>query len=82
MKVEIDKQKVVGVQLAAGEALSDKGFAIPEVLFGLSELIGRILMDKTGGTIVEKLEMLKDLTAHAERTIRIGWIANGGNNGG
>lgn len=79
MQVEVDKNKVQGVQVVIGQALNDKGFAVPEVLFGMAELIGRSLALHTGGTIIEKLEMLKNLTDHAERTIRMGWIKTGGN---
>lgn len=79
MQVEIDKQKVQGVQLIVGQSLSNKGFATSEVLFGMAEFLGRTLASQTGGTIIEKLEVLKTLTDHAERTVRMGWIANGGN---
>ena len=79
MQVEIDKQKVQGVQLIVGQSLSNKGFATSEVLFGMAEFLGRTLVSQTGGTIIEKLEVLKTLTDHAERTVRMGWIANGGN---
>lgn len=82
MEVAIDKDKVQGVQLVVGQVLNGRGFAIPEVLFGLAELMGRTLAMQTGGTIIEKMEILKSLTDHAERTVRMGWIANGGNTGG
>lgn len=82
MQVEIDRDKVQGVQIEVGRVLSGRGFAIPEVLFGLAELMGRTLASQTGGTIIEKMDVLKTLTDHAERTVRMGWIANGGNQGG
>lgn len=82
MHVNIDNDKVRGVQLEVGRVLSGRGFATPEVLFGLAELMGRTLVNQTGGTIIEKLDVLKTLTDHAERTVRMGWIANGGNQGG
>ena len=44
--------------------------------------MGRTLANQTGGTIIEKMDVLKTLTDHAERTVRMGWIANGGNQGG
>jgi hypothetical protein len=78
MQVELNKDKVQGVQIEVGRMLSGKGFAIPEVLFGLAELLGRTLAEQTGGTIIDKLEVLKTLTDHAERTVRMGWIKNGG----
>lgn len=79
MQMEIDRNKVAGVQKLVGSTLVDKGFNIPEVLFGLAELIGRTIALHTGGTIIEKQEVLKQLTDHAEKTVRIGWIATGGN---
>lgn len=81
MQVEIDREKVNGVQITCGNALSQHAgnFTVPEVLFGLAELMGRTLANSMGGTIIEKMDVLKTLTDHAERTVRMGWIANGGN---
>lgn len=78
-EVAIDGEKIIAVQMLVGQILDNKGFAIPEVLFGLAELMGRTLAMQTGGTIIEKMDVLKTLTDHAERTVRMGWIANGGN---
>lgn len=75
MEVTLNKGKIAGVVKAAGESVSNRGFETPEVLFGLAELIGRILVDHAGGTIVQKLEMLKPIVEHAERTVRVGCIA-------
>lgn len=77
--MEIDRDKVAGVQKIVGTVLADKGFTVPEVLFGLAELIGRSVALHTGGTIIEKLEVVKTLTDHTEKTVRMGWIASGGN---
>lgn len=79
MQVEIDREKVRGVQLIVGQILNERGFNVVEVLFGLAELQGRVLLTQTGGSVIEKMDMLKTLTDHAERTVRMGWIANGGN---
>ena len=75
MEVSIDKDKINQVWRTAGAALSDKGIQTPEVLFGLAELIGRILVEHTGGTIIEKLDAAKPLMEHIERTVRVGCIA-------
>lgn len=72
MEVSIDKRKIAGVVKLAGEAVSNKGFAAPEVLFGLAELIGRALVDQTGGTVIQKLDVLRHLVEHADRTVRVG----------
>lgn len=56
------------------EAVSNKGFATPEVLFGLAEFIGKSIVAQTGGTIIQKLDAVKPLVEHIERTIRIGVI--------
>lgn len=81
MQVEIEREKVNGVQVVCGNALTQHqaDFTVPEVLFGLAELMGRTLANNMGGTIIEKMDVLKTLTDHAERTVRMGWIANGGN---
>ncbi len=75
MEISLDKGKIAGVVRVAGEAVSNRGFETPEVLFGLAELIGRVVVDHTGGTIISKLDTLKYLVEHAERTIRVGCIA-------
>lgn len=79
MQIEVDREKVAAVQKIVGTVLVDKGFNVVEVLYGLSELMGRTIALHTGGTIIEKQEVLKLLTDHADKTVRMGWIASGGN---
>lgn len=75
MEVSLDKDKIAQVWRIAGQAVSDKGIQTPEVLFGLAELIGRILVEHTGGTIIEKTDAIKPLVEHIERTVRVGVIS-------
>ena len=75
--VSVDKAKIAHVVRLAGDVVSNKGLETPEVLFGLSELIGRILVQHTGGTVIEKLDTLKMLVEHADRTVRVGCQALG-----
>ena len=75
MEVRLNKDHVSAVWRTAGAALSDKGFQTPEVVFGLAELIGRVLVDHTGGTIVEKMDMIRPVMEHIERTVRVGCIS-------
>jgi len=72
MEISVNKEKIAGVWRTAGDAISNKGFQTPEVLFGLAELIGRVLVDHTDGTVIQKLDTLKTLVEHADRTVRIG----------
>jgi hypothetical protein len=74
MEITLDKGKIQGVVTTAAQAVSNKGFEIPDVLFGLAELIGKSIVDQTGGTMIQKLDVLKPLVEHMERTIRIGCI--------
>lgn len=78
MEISIDKDKITQVQACIAEALNQHKFHTTEVMFGLAELIGRTIVSQTGGTIIEKMDVLRHVADHAERTIRTGWIATGG----
>lgn len=75
MEVTLNKDNVNAVWRTAGAAVSDKGFGTAEVLFGLAELIGRVLVEHTGGTIIEKQDAIRPIMEHIERTVRVGCIA-------
>lgn len=75
MEVSLNKDRIAAAWRAAGAAVSDRGFETPEVLFGLAELIGRVLVEHTGGTVIEKLDVATSIFEHIERTVRVGCIA-------
>lgn len=76
MSYEIDQRKVVGVVLEANGALGDKGFNHGEIILGLSELIGRVIVEASD-TSVKAGELMKVAIAHMEKTIRVGAEATG-----
>jgi hypothetical protein len=76
MSYEIDQRKVVGVVLEANGALGDKGFNHGEIILGLSELIGRVIVEASD-TSVQAGELMKVAVAHMEKTIRVGAEATG-----
>lgn len=76
MSYEIDQRKVVGVVLEANGALGDKGFNHGEIIIGLSELIGRVIVEASD-TSVQAGELMKVAIAHMEKTIRVGAEATG-----
>jgi hypothetical protein len=76
MSYEIDQRKVVGVVLEANGALGDKGFNHGEIILGLSELIGRVIVEASD-TSVQAGELMKVAIAHMEKTIRVGAEATG-----
>jgi hypothetical protein len=76
MSYEIDQRKVVGVVLEANGALGDKGFNHGEIIIGLSELIGRVIVEASD-TSVQAGELMKVAIAHMEKTIRTGAEATG-----
>lgn len=76
MSYEIDQHKVVGVVLEANGALGDKGFNHGEIILGLSELIGRVIVEASD-TSVQAGELMKVAIAHMEKTIRVGAEATG-----
>lgn len=71
MSYEIDQRKVVGVVLEANGALGDKGFNHGEIIIGLSELIGRVIVEASD-TSVQAGELMKVAIAHMDKTIRVG----------
>jgi hypothetical protein len=71
MSYQIDQQKVAGVVIEANLALSDKGFNHGEIILGLGELAGRIIVE-AADTPVQAKELVKVVIGHMERTITIG----------
>ena len=45
MHAQIEARKVAGVVIEASRILGDKGFNRGEMILGLSELIGRLIVD-------------------------------------
>jgi hypothetical protein len=56
--------------------LGDKGFNHGEIILGLSELIGRVIVEASD-TSVQAGELMKVAIAHMEKTIRVGAEATG-----
>lgn len=71
MAYQIDQRKVTGVVLEANSVLNNKGFNHGEVIIGLAELIGRIIVEASDGAIQAK-ELTKVAVVHIENTIKIG----------
>lgn len=71
MSYQIDQRKVVGVVIEANAALNDKGFNHGEVILGLSELVGRIIVE-AAETQLQASELLNVAVAHMGKTIKIG----------
>jgi hypothetical protein len=71
MSYQIDQRKVVGVVLETNAALNDKGFNHGEVILGLAELIGRVIVEASE-TSIQSGELMKVAIAHMEKTIRVG----------
>lgn len=71
MSYEIEPRKVAGVVIEANQALNGKGFNHGEVILGLSELIGRIIVEVADNTI-QTQELVKVVETHLAKTIQIG----------
>lgn len=77
MNVQIETRKVAGVVIEASRILADKGFNRGEMILGLSELIGRVIVDTSQDTIQAE-ELLKIVGDHISKTIDIGIKATKG----
>ncbi|MFM1990283.1 MAG: hypothetical protein RJA99_3240 [Pseudomonadota bacterium] len=71
MSYNIEPRKVAGVVKEASAALEGKDFNHGEVLVGLAELLGRVIVD-VGKHHVHMDDMKKVVVDHLERTVRIG----------
>lgn len=79
MSYQIDPRKVAGVIVEANGALQGKGFNHGEVIIGLTELVGRTIVD-AGQHHIHHDELKKVVTDHLDRTVRIGAFATGKSN--
>ena len=71
MSYRIERSKVMGVVKEASAALEGKNFNHGEVVVGLTELLGRVIVDVCAGhTQID--DMKKVAVDHLERTVRIG----------
>ena len=71
MSINIEATKVAGVVREANQALEGKNFNMGEVIIGLAELLGRVIV-QTGSTQIQMDEMKSVVIDHLTRTIRIG----------
>lgn len=71
MSYQIDQRKVAGVVLEANLALTNKDFNHGEVIIGLAELIGRIIVDASDNGIQAK-ELAQVAANHIGLTIKVG----------
>jgi len=71
MNVQIEQRKVAGVAIEASRILADKGFNRGEIILGLSELLGRVIVDSVQDTIQAE-ELMKIVGGHISKTIDIG----------
>lgn len=71
MAYQIEPRRVAGVVIEANEALNGKGFNHGEVILGLSELLGRIIVEASDNTL-QTQELVKVVETHLAKTIQIG----------
>lgn len=75
----VNPSKIAGVAFEASKAVSNKGFDNVEVLLGLSELMGRIIVE-LGDTKIQIDELCKVSSDHLTRTVVAGAQARGKGN--
>ncbi len=71
MSYQIEPRKVAGVVVEANKALNGQGFNTGEVLLGLSELLGRIIVEAAENHM-QMREMVKVVETHLDKTITVG----------
>ncbi len=55
MNVQLEQRKIAGVVIEVSQILADKGFNRGEIIIGLSELIGRLIVDSVEDTIQDTI---------------------------
>lgn len=76
MGYQIEPRKVAGVVIEANAALVNKDFNQGEVILGLAELIGRIIVESCDNSLQAK-DLVKVVEEHLAKTIFIGSQATG-----
>jgi len=71
MSYQIDQRKVAGVVIETNQALSGKDFNHGEVILGLAELIGRIIVEACENGVQAK-ELAQVAANHIGMTIKVG----------
>jgi hypothetical protein len=71
MATVLDSKKIAGVVVETSRILADKSFNRGEILIGLSEMIGRIIVDVSENSI-QADELYTLCQQHMSRTIHIG----------
>lgn len=74
MSYQIDARRVAGVVTEANLALAGKNFNHGELIVGLSELIGRVIVD-VASTSIQADEMMDVVKDHLKRTVMYGSLA-------
>jgi hypothetical protein len=74
--MQIEQRKVAGVVTETNAALAGKGFNTGEILVGLAELIGRVIVE-SGSTTIQMDDMHKVVHDHIKHTMIIGAQATG-----
>lgn len=69
--MNIDERKVAGVVKAGLTLVSDKGFSRAEIIIGIAELLGRIIVD-SAETSIQAEELAKIAHNHTDISIGIG----------
>ena len=71
MSYKIDQRKVAGVVIEANSALTGKDFNHGEVIIGLAELIGRVIVE-SADTGIQAKELAQVAANHIGLTIKVG----------
>lgn len=75
----VDPRKVTGVVKEASYAIQNHGFNTVEVMIGLSELLGRVIVD-SAGTRVQMDDLIDAAVKHLKQTVTIGSYSTGKSN--
>lgn len=75
--MHLNKERMIAVQAQATRAIDTRSFDPPEVIFGMAELVGRLIHSGVKGTWIQKKEVMDEVCKHIERTIKAGIESDG-----
>lgn len=71
MELNVDQQKVAGVVKELNQVIGGKGFNRLELILGLAEMTGRVVVD-TAETPIQARELAGVAFGHLSQTITVG----------
>ena len=68
----LNAQMMADIQKDIMDMLAQRHYDTPETIFGLGELVGRLIAKQTKGTWIEKQDIMEAVVEHMATSVRVG----------